>query len=101
MARAYYMVDVSLVGKLNAFKARVDSAIERLVSVDPADYVSVTKNGGITFVRVGRFGGSFYAKKRPIKVKSQRPTNAQYEEMMEACHVIPDARIALALRTGR
>lgn len=55
--------------------------------------LSHRKVGGIHFIKLGRLTISWSLKRKPW-----RPTDRQYERMMEACHVIPERRMALAVR---
>lgn len=65
------MVDLSIVGKLNDFKARVDALPERLLAS-----VSYKQRGGLHFIRVGPVSGSWSIKRAKPALKRDASPDA-------------------------
>ena len=67
--QSYPLVDLSIIGKLNDFKARVDALPAKL-----AAQVSYKKIGGLHFVKIGKLSGSFSVKRaKPVIKRDNAP----------------------------
>lgn len=92
MSMSHPMVDLSFAGRLNAFKARVDNAIDTCAdALEGAINVEHKKVGGLHFVKVGRLSASFSIKRKPEVAK---PVDA----FEPTCCVSLDDRIARFVR---